>query len=209
MTQRPLLYSIILIVIAAISGALYYYTYQPSQPFHLSAANLPDSFADNVNVARYDATGTLASILTTPHVIHFSKDDSTEFLNPHIILYNKTEEPWLITAKQGRSENGFNLIHFQTNVKLHQDAGKNNNDITIMTSALSLDNKAQTAYTNQPVTMIEKANGTNDVIIIHSIGVYAEQKTGIIKLLSHLQGTLIPGKPNKNVSTSHDSTTTA
>jgi len=194
MTQRQIYYSAILLFIAILTGSLLYYAEQPSSPVPHFDTNLPESYAQNVSIIRYDATGALASTMFTPRAVHYTNDNSTQFFKPRIILFDKTQEPWQISAERGTTHQGFDVIDLQNNVYLHQPAGKQNNDITIASNLLTLNNTKQTAYTNQPVTMTEKANTTNNVITVKSVGVYAEQKTGVVKLLSHAQGLFLPGK---------------
>lgn len=189
--KKEITFILSIIILIAITAWLYSDYLNKHHMMKLIPSFLPDSYATNVTAIRYDSNGHIASELSAPKLTHYSKDDVTVFIKPEIVLYNETQQPWKITADEGKATQGFNTIILQGNVVLFQMAGKNNPEVTIKTSLLNLDTKQQIASTKEPVVMNQKSID-GSVTSVTAIGVEAYQKTGEIKLLSHARGVYAP-----------------
>jgi lipopolysaccharide export system protein LptC len=131
---------------------------------------------------RMDEQGLLASQIYTSKMTHYPHDDVSKFTDPRIIIFTQDRQPWNVTAEQGVSQHGITQVTLQNNVNVHQNAGPNNQELTLTTSSLTIFPETQTAYTNQPVTIIQP--GT----VINSVGLHADLKKGVVELLSKASG---------------------
>lgn len=191
MLKKRQLIIIVLFLLALSSGLLLFYMEQPSKSAVIVDHSLPDSYANNVTLTRYDDQGNIVSQIYSPHLTHFKQDNRTLFEKPHIILYNKGQNPWVIDAAEGLATHEFEKITLVKDVTAHQAASAQNNEITITTSEMNIDTKNQTAYSKQPIQLIQKGQDKS-LTIVNSVGVYVEQKTGIVKLLTQAKGYYAP-----------------
>jgi lipopolysaccharide export system protein LptC len=157
-----------------------------------SAANRADSFMKNVTALRMNIdTGLPQDELLTPSMIHYPKGDTTDLTTPHFIIFNTDSQPWHVTSNLGQAQNGVSVIQLWDHVKIHQDAGPQNQEINITTSMLTIYPHEQYAITQEPVTL------TQPGAIAHSIGVRADLKSGDIQLFSQARGQYLPPPPQK------------
>lgn len=181
MTKRSLLLSILLSVALTYSGWLILQS--ANNPKNLTnQADTPDAFMINASYLRLDQDGNPHSRIYTPKMIHYAANDVSHFMSPHIIMYGKDDAPWDITSDKGNSESGVTQIHLHDNVKIHQPAGPNNNELTMTTTSLTIHPNTKTAETDQAVTIIQP--GT----VITSVGLQADLKKGEVDLLSQAKG---------------------
>ncbi|MAZ39316.1 MAG: LPS export ABC transporter periplasmic protein LptC [Legionellales bacterium] len=140
--------------------------------------NHPNFFAKNVHSKEFDSNGKLIHILNSPYLLHYPKKDSAVLTKPQFIIYSTKNDkaPWFVTANQGKTINGTDIIHLTGNVIIHEPQSKSNNNLTIKTEALTIYPKRNFAETNKSVSINEPG------ITVHSIGmkVYFKQKRVIL-----------------------------
>jgi lipopolysaccharide export system protein LptC len=191
--HRKRWFILILCLGALASGLLLYVIERPSGLIEATKLHTPDFYANGVTSIHFDAEGNLNSRIYSPALRNYQKSDLTLFNNPHIVLYTKNQQPWDITAALGKATHDFNHLELINHVRIHQPRGKENNEVTITTSSLTINSQAQTAYTDQPVTLIQKGND-HTLTLIKAVGVWVNQKTGEVKLLSRARGYYVPAK---------------
>lgn len=135
-----------------------------------------DGYMINAVYDQYDAFGLLTSHLTAPVARHYSFNNSSTFEKPDIIIFNQERVPWHITAEQGSSANGTDVVDLAGDVVIYRSAKGNDPETTIRTTAATLYLGKQEAETNQAVTIIQPHSVTQ------SIGMKTDFKTGVTQL---------------------------
>lgn len=151
-------------------------------------ASQPDSFIKMAFIKHFDKQGKLHAQMSSPKMTHITSNNTTLFDQPNILLYTAHQTPWHVKARHGKSTRGKETIYLWGDVVLHQPKSAQEPETTITTTALTIHPTPQTANTNQPVTIKRPGAITN------AIGLTANFKTGIIKLLSHAKGHYDPEK---------------
>lgn len=147
-------------------------------PIAHNSKNNPDAFMVNAAYVSFDVTGKVHNQITMTKMTHLPANDMSEFTKPKIVIYDKDDQPWNIIADNGESQAGIEEVHLSNNVKVHQDAGKNNREITITTSHLTIFPQERIAITDQPITIIQPGE------VINSVGLHADLKKSEVELLS-------------------------
>ena len=145
-------------------------------------SNQRDAFMKGAKAYRTNADGKVDNKLHASSVTHYPSSQTTDFSSPHYIIYDPPKKPWHITANFGRAYEQQQKIELWGNVKLHQDKGPKNPEITIITEKISYYPKRQYAETDQPIEM------TQTGLRVKSVGVRAYLKEGRVELLSKTRG---------------------
>ena len=69
---------------------------------------------------------------------HYQEQNRTDFIKPIGYYYPKDQPRWKLTADTGHAINGDQIVHLVGNVRIHQNAGKDNHGITLTTSKATL-----------------------------------------------------------------------
>jgi LPS export ABC transporter protein LptC len=190
---RAVAYIILVLILIGLGTSLFEVISNQNKPATALKPDQPDSFAVSVRVVRYNKNGDVSIELTAPKLSHYSANNDTLFFQPKIVLYTKQQQPWTITANLGIAQNGFNIIHLKGNVVLHQPLGPKNQEIAINTNELDVNIDQQIAATKLPITLSQR-DKNKSIMIVKSIGMQANKKTGQVLLLSHVRGYYAPGK---------------
>lgn len=182
MMQRTLYLSALLVMALAFSAWLIQQIGSENTAGTHNSNNTPDSFMVKAIYTRMNDLGQLSSRIYTSQVVHYPHDDVSNFKDPNIIVFTPDREPWNVTAQQGVSQHGVTQVTLKNNVRVHQNAGPNNQELTLTTNSLTIFPENQTAQTDQPVTIIQP--GT----LINSVGLRADLKKGVVELLSKARG---------------------
>jgi len=198
--NKNTLITLLFLVIFSGSTWLAYYTLNLSIPAGSNQPNHPDSYMKNVDFTRYNDQGMQESNFHTPSLVHYPKQNSALLVNPRLVshggesqnenaqnkkIQDKNRLVWVITAKQGISEDDGKVVYLKGNVQIQRTdtAGKT---ATLTTSALTAYPKKKHIETDQPVTIVQPGS------IIHAVGFTADLNTGDIHLLSQTQTTYEP-----------------
>jgi lipopolysaccharide export system protein LptC len=189
-SKKTLIYTILLLAVIASGTYLTFNAAKKVTSIHINAAENPDFFMTNAVYVDLDANGEIHNQINTSKITHFTTDNTYYFDAPHLQMYSSNEQPWDISAIKGKSEHGKEKIYLWENVNLHQLAGKNNAEILVNTTKLTIYTDRKFAETDQPLT-ISQAGTT-----VTSIGAQADFLHGTIKLLSRVKGQYQPEKKN-------------
>lgn len=146
----------------------------------------PDGYMTNATYQDYNSQGELHALLNTPKMTHYPDNDTTQFLAPDVMMYTSQQVPWHITAEHGQSKQGTEKVLLWGNVIIHQPYRPGFPETTIKTSQITVYPDEQYAHTKKAVT-IKRPGSTTD-----AIGLDADFKTGIFKLLSNSRGRYEP-----------------
>jgi lipopolysaccharide transport protein LptA len=173
-----------------------------------------DIFLENVTHFETDDKGQIAQHIKTHKVFHYPQNNSSRLEQPQILirknnmngprdqvagsrsqaevrsqteLGSKTENDqaaWLVTANKGHTLNGLEEVQLEGNVVIQQQSKAHDQSppLIISTEQLTAFPKRETAQTHKPL-IIKQANN-----IIHAVGLQADLKSGIIKLLHQVNG---------------------
>lgn len=184
--MRPIIFIVIMAIL--IVGSMYA-TSGVQENTYASTVNEPsyaDGFMEEVIATRMKPNGTPDSTLYSPKLVHFSQNNSTRMTSPHFVITPQRGEPWYVYANHGTSSDGAKTLYLWGDVKLHQMKGPFNKESTVLTTSLTVYPKKNTAYTNQPVTLIQHNT------LIKGKGLKADFKTSTIELLSQSSGVYDP-----------------
>lgn len=147
---------------------------------------MPDAFMENVSATFLDKTGKITMKIETPRMIHYAKEDTTNFFDPHVAVYHRSSNPWIIAAKTATANHGIDHVLFRDDVTVHHPADFNNPATVIRTTVLTVHPNDKTAETAEAISM-EQPNS-----VVTAIGMFADMDAGSIKLLSQAKGEYVP-----------------
>lgn len=186
MNYKNALITISIVLTVSIAAFMTLSSYDTPERRSKKQTQLPDAFMETVNAVILDKSGKINIEIVSPKMIHFSKNDTTDFIDPQLTFHHKSPQPWYIESKFAKAIHGINNVVFKENVLIHHPADTNNPATLIKTSSLVVHPIAQTAETKDLITM-EQPNST-----IKAIGMFADMNSGSIKLLSEAQGEYEP-----------------
>ncbi|EKD45732.1 MAG: hypothetical protein ACD_69C00160G0002 [uncultured bacterium] len=182
MNKKTILFSIIVLIVFIGTSIIALSTAKKITTINVASSDNPDFFMTNAAYTKFNQQGYIHKQVYANKITHFATNNVYLFDNPNMIMHTPNEQPWHITASKGRSEKGKDIIHLWDNVKVTKAADINNSDFDITTSALDIYPDIKFAQTDQPITIVQSGNTTN------SVGAQADFKTGIVKLLSKVEG---------------------
>lgn len=141
-----------------------------------------DAFAENVVVTLMDKKGKPHAELHSPKIVHYSLHDTAVLTEPHFILYSEKENPWHTTSLRGKATHGIEKVELWERVKLHQEPGPKNKDLTITTEYLIVYPHKKFAETPEAITLKEPNT------VVNAIGMRAYLDTKRVELLTHTRG---------------------
>ncbi len=171
------------IMILAIMTTLFYQTHTTT---FVAQNDLPDSYMEQVTAIIINKQGNPTLKIETPRMLHFSKNNTSELIDPQLTIYRQSPEPWLIAAKYARALNGIQHVVFWEDVVLQHAADNKNPPTVIKTPKLTLYPLDQKANTDEFITMIQPN------IIIRATGMSADLNAGNVKLLKEARGEYVP-----------------
>lgn len=151
-----------------------------------NAIEMPDAYMEDVTAVILDKVGKVTMKIVTPKMVHYAKDDHTNFTNPQLTLFHKSPNPWFVESKTAFANHGIERVIFKGDVNIHHPADFNNPATVIKTNSLIVHPNNKTAETSDPVTMIQPGS------IMKAVGMQADMESGNIKLLSQAQGEYVP-----------------
>ena len=158
-------------------------TVQPPQPKNDgSSRHDPDYFVENFTTTRMGVDGLPHHTLTAAKMVHYPDDDSTHLDRPHFTRFENGIAPLHIEATNGLLSSEGKHAYFTDNVIVTREAYNGKSMLTLKTSYLHVIPDKDQALTDKPVN-IQDAR-TN----VDAIGLELNNKTHVMKLLSHVKG---------------------
>lgn len=188
MNIRNFSLSMLLFPLAILSCWLVWYYYSLVKVPSLPNSGHPDAFIKQVTITRTNELGRIAYVFYSPSMFHFSQNDRTTFVQPHLTMNITNQQPWQAYANQGEALNGSASIELEGNVRLMQAASYQHPPTSITTTKITLYPKEQIATTDQFISAIQPN------IMINSIGMRLNLPKHTINLLSQVHGYYVPKK---------------
>ncbi len=170
-----------MIITFIVFASVYCYDYFFSQKPR-SKKPAPNSLITDMHVIKTDQNGTMIYRLLSRKAYHYVTENRSELTAPIGYYYVKQQPYWTATAEHGQTLNGDEIVHLFGHVYMHQDAGKNNHEITLRTSKAMLYPQKQIAENRVFVKVEQPGMG------VTSVGFHANMRKGNIILLSKVQG---------------------
>lgn len=155
-------------------------------------SGFPQFFMKNVKTSEFDSSGRLRYQLSTPRVAHYQlslnnpgPEDYTLIDQPSLIFYQEEQQPWTITAVEGRSEQNGELIKLVNQVVVSQ-LSESQGLIQITTDELRAMPSRQFVETDKAVKI--SAEQTQ----IDAIGLNANLATSQLQLNSQVEAVYEP-----------------
>jgi len=143
----------------------------------------PDWYMTGVTISKYNALGAIKGIMTSTKLTHDQKQNIIYMQKPFFILYDKNRTPWHISSLHGKNyQDEKSKTDLWGNVRVKEMPGKDSHHTDMSTTQLTYYPQRNFAHTDKPVTIKEPGS------IMHSIGVNANLKTGVIHFLSKTTG---------------------
>lgn len=146
-------------------------------------ANVVESYMTQAVVVQMNGvTGSPQYLLQSPLLEHYTAGDITKITRPHLTILQPDSAPWYLSADQGQASNGLESVKLQNNVVLFEPQSAQNPTMTITTSAATIYPKRQYAESDQLIIATQPDKK------LQAVGMQTYFKTGIINLLSQVQG---------------------
>lgn len=164
---------------------------EPSEPIDaesLRGESEPDGFVVNGHYLSYDETGRLTTRFRSPRIEQFEGRSETVMNSPRATLYGEEgSPPWQVQASEGRFLEADDLVHLTGDVRVIREA-ESGRPLTLTTTALTVNNRERTVYTDKPVEL------TDAVSLTTATGMKAWIDERILELNSQVEGRYEPGK---------------
>jgi lipopolysaccharide export system protein LptC len=143
----------------------------------------PDYIAEKFNVNRFGPSGALLDTMSAEKMIHFPDNEKTEVTEPRLSHFGGSR-PIHISAKQGIIGADAREVVLTQDVHVRRVGKSGEPDTELSTSALTIFPDDEVVRTAAPVTLSRGGS------VLHGIGLEADNKTAIYKLLSRVSGTI-------------------
>lgn len=148
--------------------------------------NNPDAYMKSVEYVQMDESGKPKMIIQSPQLVHFTKDNTSQFSYPIITLFQASRNQLHITANKGESIHGTQQIMLRNNVVIRQFDESHSALAKLTTSWLTFFPQ-QNYFTTTAEVSIQQPG-----ISVTAIGLKGDLKTGEVKLLSRTRGIYDP-----------------
>lgn len=181
LNKKLVFFTIFLLLGAGLTTWLALQSIKKTTKHHISQPHNPNAFAFNITFIQMDDNGQINNIMRSPKLIHYPYQNSAVFQQPIITIMNPKANPYHITAKYGHSTYGNKIVTLLGNVKLRQQAGSNNKELSIATNAATFYPREKYITTSQSVTIQQPGLTTT------AIGASDDLNKKIITLKSHIK----------------------
>lgn len=159
----------------------------PTDAASLRGESEPDGFVVNGHYLSYDETGRLTTRFRSPRIEQFESRSETVMDSPRATLYGEEgDPPWQVQATMGLFLEADDLVHLSGDVRIIREAD-GGRPLTLTTTALTMNNRERTVYTDEPVAL------TDAVSLTTATGMKAWIDDRILELESQVEGRYEPG----------------
>jgi lipopolysaccharide export system protein LptC len=151
---------VLLLVLALIIGAIWLLTDSPAPTEdpatadpatgHL-AGHQVDYYLRGLHATTMGEDGRPARTLRAAHVKHFQDDDTTELIEPQLIVFQGEQPPWKVRAESGWVSPDGKLVLLNDEVHIEREAGGQTKPVHIQTSNLRVQPHQDYAETDEQV----------------------------------------------------------
>lgn len=182
-THKTFWLSLGLILVACLSTWLMVKNHHGIAKNSINLKLKPDAYMYNATYYQFNNKGILDNRLEAQQATHIPHENKTIYTEPDYLMFTKDRLPWYISAKNGTSLQGVELINLRKNVVLFQPATDTRPATKILTTVLTVHPKLSTADTAAHVTILRPGS------TVLAKGMHVNFHKNTINLLSQSQGT--------------------
>mgnify|MGYP003493232882 len=143
----------------------------------------PDFIIDKFTTRRFNLDGSLRHSMTAQKMLHYADDETTEVALP-AMTYFAHQPPTQLNARQAWVSKDGKEIHLFNNVRMVRAASRDQDELVVSGSELSIFPDDEKASTDKPITII---SGRSQ---LHGQGLEADNRSRIFTLRGRAQGTI-------------------
>ncbi|MDD4962330.1 MAG: LPS export ABC transporter periplasmic protein LptC [Gallionella sp.] len=145
------------------------------------AEHFPDAIMERFSAIALDERGKPRGIMAGQKLLHYSDDDSTEVIAPHVTSLSVDHPPVHITALHASISSKGDEIFFDRAVRVLRVANAQRVALTMDTESLRVIPDKDWCETDRPVRIVEGQN------ILTAIGMEMDNQTRLIKLRAQVK----------------------
>lgn len=145
----------------------------------------PDAIAENFVVRRFDQTGHIKYRLTSPHLVHYPDDDTSELKSPTLISYRPEGTPVTVTGDHAKVTAKGETIFLWDNVSVTRAATADRPEMVARMPDLTAQPEAGLAFTSSPVEITQGKSW------VKGVGIHIDNNTSTLVLQSQVRGQYI------------------
>jgi lipopolysaccharide export system protein LptC len=139
-----------------------------------------DYSVDNLSSVTLDETGRARYMMTTEKMWHYPDDDSTHLQEPRFVSLHDSQTPLVTWAHTGKVSGRGDEVFLYDDVQIMRLDDGTQNGMTFNTDYLHLIPEADTADTDQPVTLVTSRS------TVTGVGMTLDHRTRIVNFLSNV-----------------------
>ncbi len=175
----------LMILLAAITFWLEQAVKAPAAGSDAAKRHDPDLIVENFTTVRYSAQGAPAYSLQARKMVHYPDNELTHLEAPRIASFSPDAPPTRITALQAELSKNGDEAFFYGNVVVLREAGKEQPELRVTTERLRIDQKKDTAHTDDPVVIVQGNS------VLKGVGMDADRKARTFVLRSQTRGSFV------------------
>ena len=175
----PQLVKIVLLVLAIITLWLLSGDDTDKNTRQIETRRTSDLAMTDFTLTLMDESGKPARIISGKEMAHYPEDDTTEIIFPVATVTNNETDIWIISSNKATTQGKGEDIFLTGNVIITRE---DRDDVDLLTEALHINTKQNTAYTDLAVTIKSPYGETN------SVGLHADLADETINLHSRVRG---------------------
>jgi lipopolysaccharide export system protein LptC len=186
--KRPATSLLPLVLMVLLAGVTFWLEQAVQAPASVTGAlarHDPDLVIENFTAVRHNALGVPAYSLAARKMVHYPDNELTYLEAPHITSFSPDTPPTRITANEAELSKNGNEAFFYGNVVLTREAGKTEPAVRATTERLRIDQKANTAHTDDPVVIVQEHS------VLKGVGMDANNNERTFVLRSQARGTFV------------------
>jgi lipopolysaccharide export system protein LptC len=148
----------------------------------------PDLIVENFTTVKHGATGVPASSLTARKMVHYPDNELTYLEEPRIASFSPGAPPTRITSKEAELSKNGDEAFFYGNVVVLREASPEQPELRVTTERLRIDQKTDTAHTDDPVVIVQGNS------VLNGVGMDADRKARTFFLRSQTRGSFVRQK---------------
>jgi len=148
----------------------------------------PDYIVDNFTATTLDQQGKIRFVMSAKKMWHYPDDDTTHLETPRLESLTAERPPLRMSALEGEISSKGDEVFLRNDVVIVRPAYANKSELTFKTNYLHVIPNKDLVKTDQPVNMVDALTTLN------AVGMELDNKTHIVKFLSHVTTIYVPPK---------------
>ena len=167
-----------LLLLAALTG---WWQRSLAPPPRAGGGGGPDSVMEGYRATLMDVDGNPRHRLWGEVLTHFPGDDSTELVQPRLLVFRPHGEPWLLASEQGRISADGELVLLTGEVRIRREASADEGGVAVDTRDLRVLPEEDFAETAEPTVIV------TDELHLAGTGMRAYLKDGRLQILERVR----------------------